>query len=272
MVRVVCLLATGRACRPRARGDGPSCAARSWTGPGSAPRTRGWSHARPCRTAHRPVGPAHAGMVPSRTSARLHPRRRPRARGDGPYYYGGGLAVGPSAPRTRGWSHRRAAGRQQAPVGPAHAGMVPSPGSWAAAGAGRPRARGDGPPRPRQESPGQWSAPRTRGWSVQMDFSVTVSVVGPAHAGMVPWPDMTAAAGAGRPRARGDGPIAYETLRAMRASAPRSGDGPSRTLRTVWRAWGGPAHVGMVPSSGGGWSTRAGRPRVCGHGPVTAYS
>src|SRR5262245_32788076 len=92
-----------------------------------------------------------------------------------------------SAPRTRGWSDLRVAGPGVHHVGPAHAGMVPRVLSSFGASHRRPRARGDGPPNGPRPNLRKRSAPRTRGWSRHVGLVRAVLVVGPAHAGMVPW-------------------------------------------------------------------------------------
>ncbi len=69
---------------PRARGDGPSQWAVAYEREGCSPRTRGWSRTRPVPRPPPPVLPAHAGMVPLRSTSARRADRAPRARGNGP--------------------------------------------------------------------------------------------------------------------------------------------------------------------------------------------
>ena len=153
-------------CAPRARGDGPGNAQSSPITVRCSPRTRGWSPSRPSVARGRPVLPAHAGMVPTRTEI---PDDRPEC-----------------SPRTRGWSLLVAVEAEVAEVLPAHAGMVLRPRAMGAAAGGAPRARGDGPSPPTASHPKATCSPRTRGWSRPGRRS--------------PMTDQSA------PRARGDGP------------------------------------------------------------------
>ena len=90
---------------PRARGDGPPGRPAVRPAPECSPRTRGWSPATTPTTTPAPVLPAHAGMVPARSTRTATRTCAPRARGDGPLL---NLAVHDGtqcSPRTRGWSH-----------------------------------------------------------------------------------------------------------------------------------------------------------------------
>src|SRR5690606_3478288 len=136
---------SGSTCAPPARGDGPGNAQSSPITVRCSPRTRGCSPSRPSVARGRPVLPAHAGMVPTRTEI---PDDRPEC-----------------SPRTRGWSLLVAVEAEVAEVLPAHAGMVLRPRAMGAAAGGAPRARGDGPSPPTASHPKATCSPRTRGWS-----------------------------------------------------------------------------------------------------------
>ncbi len=118
---------TSGARRPRPRGDGPSGASRTGSGPWSPPPTRGWTHEAPRR--HRPgtVAPAHAGMDPWSTASIRSWKRRPRPRGDGPLVDRIDQELEASPPPTRGWTPGVAAVGPRLHVAPAHAGMDRTP-------------------------------------------------------------------------------------------------------------------------------------------------
>ena len=124
---------------PRARGDGPYAAVLRRIQQLCSPRTRGWSLPAAAIPFHRPVLPAHAGMVPS--------------------------AGAVPAPRTRGWSPLDQQVTNPGAVLPAHAGMVPAGSTSGTAMACAPRARGDGPETRKAPSERRKCSPRTRGWS-----------------------------------------------------------------------------------------------------------
>ncbi len=68
--------------------------------------------------------PAHAGMVPPRPTGLRSSVTAPRARGDGPDIPYGKLDKVICSPRTRGWSFGPPSALPDAPLLPAHAGMV----------------------------------------------------------------------------------------------------------------------------------------------------
>jgi len=148
MVRLHTDAGCSRHRRPRVRGDGPPQPPPHHRVCSSAPRTRGWSQFSDDRPLHSHVGPAYAGMVPGCADYCAGNGCRPRVRGDGPRVLPRPHPASLSAPRTRGWSTRRAR------VGP-H-------GSRSA-----PRTRGWSTRRARVGPHGSRSAPRTRGWSVR---------------------------------------------------------------------------------------------------------
>ena len=131
----------------------------------------------------------------------------------------------------------------------------------------RPRARGDGPHARRATTTRAKSAPRTRGWSAWFDPDPAQARVGPAHAGMVLLHPGVSPELAGRPRARGDGPMSTRPTPGCCASAPRTRgwSGDARGAHRARRV--GPAHAGMVRLTGIGFFPRTCRPRARGDGP-----
>nr|ABY83541.1 hypothetical protein pSHK1.72 [Streptomyces sp. HK1] len=115
--------------RPRTRGDAPTASGQWQHRYVSAPHARGCSELMDALQGLLAVGPAPAGMLPSRRRATRRPRRRPRTRGDAP---GPGCFWGyrVSAPHPRGCSPAAGGeeGQPQVPeldlpgVGPAPAG------------------------------------------------------------------------------------------------------------------------------------------------------
>ena len=211
------------------------------------PRTRGWSQRLKGVIPKENGSPAHAGMVPSRSTTTASSPGFPRARGDGPTaspFFGLFARV---PPRTRGWSQFKADTSLLEEGSPAHAGMVPHFQAKRGAAARFPRARGDGP---RQHlTPDELSEvpPRTRGWSHHGQGCGQGHRGSPAHAGMVPYRGTWLSTCRRFPRARGDGP----RFQAVCASRPLV---PPRTRGWSPSGWphrsgstGSPAHAGMVP-------------------------
>ena len=129
------------------------------------------------------------------------------------------------SPRTRGWSQRRGVRRNVGRVLPAHAGMVPPPGT-AATG---PRS----------------CSPRTRGWSPGTAPVGRRTFVLPAHAGMVPR-NREQRRDRRAPRARGDGPSHQEVSALAVVCSPRTRGWFLNGVNTnVWVEV-LPAHAGMV--------------------------
>jgi len=192
---------------PRARGDGPGYELAFQVGDPTAPRTRGWTRACWCRAPCDNDCPAHAGMDPRTSLAAASPRRLPRARGDGPAPWARRLKALRTAPRTRGWTHARRMDKCCTHDCPAHAGMDHHVRGALALGPGLPRARGDGPRGLTCAYCARWTAPRTRGWT--LDPGVVARLVGdcPAHAGMDPHSNPARRISSRLPRARGDGPV-----------------------------------------------------------------
>ncbi len=186
MVPRGCRPATGRACAPRARGDGPQWSLFNRHGRTCSPRTRGWSRVVGQGSARARVLPAHAGMVPGHPCPDAVRHGAPRARGDGPGAVAAPARLPGCSPRTRGWSQARDPRSLRARVLPAHAGMVPARRYGRSTQACAPRARGDGPGPRRREVAGPGCSPRTRGWSRHQPAGRGHARVLPAHAGMVP--------------------------------------------------------------------------------------
>ncbi len=213
----------------------------------SAPRTRGWFAAQ--RPVHccGGVRPAHAGMVRVGTIFEMGCFRRPRARGDGSAHHRDHPRPRQSAPRTRGWFAGVAVLGAVADVGPAHAGMVRTSRRTRRCDVRRPRARGDGSSLMRASRSASWSAPRTRGWFYGCPGTCPFGRVGPAHAGMVPWPLAHTPRARCRPRARGDGSVSDALAQA-----------PARPARQPGRRH----HPAGLVAGGQGWRPggRHGRP------------
>ncbi len=212
--------------RPRARGGHPDAIASASTSAGSAPRTRGSSepvgghervgsvgpaHAGVIRMGRSfmpltPVGPAHAGVIRSSGTARGRWARRPRARGGHPWRCGARGPTVASAPRTRGSSLPTSVRSSLRLVGPAHAGVIPSPCRRPSDARSRPRARGGHPFGDTTELAAYLSAPRTRGSSAGLGERAAHHHVGPAHAGVIRTARCWKAFMPCRPRARGGHP------------------------------------------------------------------
>ena len=110
---------------PRARGGGPRSRKSASTSPACSPRTRGWSQ-RGRRLLLQPgLLPAHAGVVPARTTPASTARPAPRARGGGPVIDSNAPLTRDCSPRTRGWSQLDAVADLDRHLLPAHAGVVP---------------------------------------------------------------------------------------------------------------------------------------------------
>ena len=150
---------------PRARGDRPTPAATRRDRPRVPPRTRGSSLGRPVTRDLGTGSPAHAGIVPARTTRGSRRWRFPRARGDRPSTSKVGALPGAVPPRTRGSSPHPAPRRWRGHGSPAHAGIVPCLTSRRVKRVGFPRARGDRPVVYDEESTRSTVPPRTRGSS-----------------------------------------------------------------------------------------------------------
>ncbi len=232
---------------PRPRGDGPSELLKCVCQSGVPPPTRGWSPARPPRRDPARGSPAHAGMVPRKSTQRGGGEGFPRPRGDGPAIAGVSSSRGMVPPPTRGWSPHPHQKAPQLLGSPAHAGMVPNRQPACVLAPRFPRPRGDGPPFSNYVTVTPRVPPPTRGWSRRKGASRGLFIGSPAHAGMVPkYPDPFSEPYR-FPRPRGDGPIrrsasdfTFEVPPPTRGWSPHLGT----HLETLW---GSPAHAGMVP-------------------------
>ncbi len=274
--------------RPRARGGGPCRASMVLVAEMSSPRSRGWSSGDHTGGSDPGVVPALAGVVPGPRGSLPSRRCRPRARGGGPSQCRSMGLPSPSSPRSRGWSPDTLRYATPNDVVPALAGVVPRPGTPAATGAGRPRARGGGPNANSGVQPATPSSPRSRGWSPAQRPGRDFDGVVPALAGVVP-PSRCRGPGPGRrPRARGGGPAgSAEAPRWVRRPRARGG-GPS-SGNSIWllswssprsRGWSRspprsmppilvvPALAGVVPHRTASENTSASRPRARGGGPA----
>ena len=161
--------------------------ARTISGAGrSAPPTRGCSDQVDVAAAAARVGPAHAGVLLTRSSPTTGTTGRPRPRGGAP-------STCPRGPVT-------------VQVGPAHAGVLPIRGSPSCTRTGRPRPRGGAPDDDDQWRRMEESAPPTRGYSREHIVDGLPGQVGPAHAGVLPRPTCAATGHGRRPRPRGGAP------------------------------------------------------------------
>ena len=141
-----------------------------------SPRTRGWSRGPGQGFAHRPVLPAHAGMVLHGSGDRTPPDSAPRARGDGPTSTPEECNDSPCSPRTRGWSRRPVMDEVTINVLPTHAGMVPVRDGTESHSVRAPRTRGGGPEYGEPRAQITACSPHARGWPV-----------GPCDGAGAPW-------------------------------------------------------------------------------------
>ena len=253
--------------RPRTRGGAPGKISVSADPKQSAPHARGCS--RSCGTARKRsvVGPARAGVLPTRPRGCSFNRSRPRTRGGAPPAELVLALDNRSAPHARGCSdphHRR---RLHRLVGPARAGVLPSRPTRSASRSSRPRTRGGAPPPCAPRSSRSASAPHARGCSLLAFCAVYDQRVGPARAGVLPVAAAAARWAACRPRTRGGAPRSRVAASIACLSAPhargcsRPGRQPDR-LDVV-----GPARAGVLPSSVLSPAAPPCRPRTRGGAP-----
>ena len=207
---------------PRTRGDGPDHVKPSSSRIGASPHTRGWTR-RDLLLGVRPRGfPAHAGMDPTRRTARATWPRLPRTRGDGPGVFLLVLADAEASPHTRGWTPSLPRARRGTRGFPAHAGMDPEPRP-APQGRGRlPRTRGDGPSPASRSANVITASPHTRGWTLREHRPDHRAAGFPAHAGMDPRLNRSPPSGCGLPRTRGDGPDSGTGVLPQDAASPHT--------------------------------------------------
>ncbi len=212
--------------------------------------------------------PAHAGVVPGESPRRGRLQRGPRARGGGPRTRAPEEPTRWWSPRTRGWSRDRVHPGGQAPVVPAHAGVVPPPPRPGPRGPCGPRARGGGPAMSAPDLGQDLWSPRTRGWSHVAGGLLAGGAVVPAHAGVVLNGPGSLTGSLCGPRARGGGP------------APGSPSPPDHQWSPRTRGWSHlddhdapergvvPAHAGVVPERPRPSRRARGGPRARGGGPA----
>src|SRR5699024_3339607 len=133
------------ACRPHARGDGPTMFVGGGATSTQAPRTWGWTMGNSFPSGSRIAGPTHVGMDRIRRCLLTGASRRPHARGDGPPERPRSPRSPPQAPRTWGWTVPDDRDPQNILAGPTHVGMDRSSRPSRGSASSRPHARGDGP-------------------------------------------------------------------------------------------------------------------------------
>ncbi len=229
---------------PRACGGGPWTASGSCTRTAWSPRVRGWSLERATAGYNVGVVPARAGVVPRPACCATRKDCGPRACGGGPMFGSGWDTLKGWSPSVRGWSLPAQGFDDQGSVVPARAGVVPSSRvSSISAQAWSPRVRGWSP-RGQGRVAVYWWSPRVRGWSGRLGPAMSVPVVVPARAGVVP---SAARSGPGTPcgpRACGGGPCCGANSRRTRVWSPRV-----RGWSLLWSEL--PQDSGVVPARAG---------------------
>ncbi len=180
-----CLVSRGR---PRARGGCSDTPTGKRRGCWSAPRSRGLLGVRSPADPRAGVGPALAGVAPSRSRRGGPAARRPRAREGCSRRCATSGSPRRSAPRSRGLLRGDGDRRGRAVVGPALAGVARSPWIPTTSPTGRPRARGGCSQKNESGTGGNQSAPRSRGLLPVGRTAVLCRDVGPALAGVAPVP------------------------------------------------------------------------------------
>ena len=198
----------------------------------------------------------------SRTGTRL-----PRTRGDGPDHPDARAMRRRASPHTRGWTHILVLPQIPEPGFPAHAGMDPRMARGSVAAPGLPRTRGDGPWQGSAPVTHPQASPHTRGWTPGGRRCAREGAGFPAHAGMDPSLERSAATCWWLPRTRGDGPLARPVRQLVDLASPHTRGWTLSPLARLGVVRGFPAHAGMDP----GTVARAGRsrrlPRTRGDGP-----
>ena len=194
-------------------------------------------------------------------------KRRPRASGGHPHGGRPYLPDAVSSPRERGSSSSTWTSSPIESVVPARAGVIRHRDPVCRRRARRPRASGGhpGPDRPLRR--GRGSSPRERGSSAMSSLVTAASLVVPARAGVILWPDGRRSARIRRPRASGGHPRGSRYPRLPHASSPRErGSSSACAHRRVARVV-VPARAGVIRLAPcGGWSG-ARRPRASGGHP-----
>ena len=223
--------------------------------PAASPRPRGWTRGLRRRVDHAPGFPAPAGMDPRLETDYRVRHRLPRARGDGPLLAVVTTRGKVASPRPRGWTRgSRPAGRRRDGF-PAPAGMDRACRWPPGRSRGLPRARGDGPHYSDLYGQVVSASPRPRGWTRAAVVRVAPRQGFPAPAGMDRARSSRSRGSSRLPRARGDGPTAFQEGARTEVASPRP------------RGW-TPVLVGMdrARSSRSRGSSRL--PRARGDGPT----
>ncbi len=253
--------------RPRASGGHPPLAELAAEMKASSPRERGSSGLRERVRDRGDVVPARAGVIPSPTSRRRAPSRRPRASGGHPCERSFSRWGMRSSPRERGSSQPARSRNGWGWVVPARAGVIRRCAPAALSRSSRPRASGGHPLEDRCARPYRPSSPRERGSSATRDAIAVPEGVVPARAGVIRtvprWPRPSGS----RPRASGGHPDEATRVIDTLESSPRergsSGvDEPGVAEHVVV-----PARAGVIRT--GSTNTRHGRsrPRASGGHP-----
>ena len=147
--------------------------ARGWSRPhlpdyqahDGSPGCRGWSAGPVARGGAEAGSPGCAGVVPSRASTVVGPRRFPRVRGGGPHLVGVLLHETLVPPGARGWSVLMRRSRRAKAGSPGCAGVVRTTRSGRSWGSRFPRVRGGGPGYSSSREGSPPVPPGARGWS-----------------------------------------------------------------------------------------------------------
>ena len=190
------------------------------------------------------VVPASAGIVPARGVSMSYQHRRPRQRGDRPYYGDHPDYAGESSPPARGSSTRSTSRCLLIAVVPASAGIVPDRSGRRLRERRRPRQRGDRPSTSWGSGIEQQSSPPARGSSAGAALDRDPRAVVPASAGIVQPMLPTQTRTSCRPRQRGDRPVIdlIEALDPASSPPARGSSGEHHEYRP---------HRHLVPASAG---------------------
>ena len=193
------------------------------------------------------VRPAHAGIIPVRSTGHLGLSGPPRTRGDHPRWRVRRRDPRRSAPHTRGSSPIWPMSFCRYRVRPAHAGIIPWMTRNCRSCGCPPRTRGDHPGIKHALDHRNRSAPHTRGSSpFRVDHRRRLQVR-PAHAGIIRSLSWSGLATRRPPRTRGDHPPSSDVASRVPKSAPHtrgsSGERPESFVTAEVR----PAHAGIIP-------------------------
>src|SRR5699024_2283568 len=211
-----------RTAKPHARGDGPPVAHVGRGTPGQAPRTWGWTVARPPPGARGGPSPTHVGMDRDWWWCCCHRCAKPHARGDGPVWFDAADGKVHQAPRTWGWTVVDIQELERRLPSPTHVGMDRHTETVSSSRTAKPHARGDGPFR-QDARTGRWDqAPRTWGWTGHHPVDQMPRLPSPTHVGMDRSSGGSWRPGGTKPHARGDGPSSLCRACPRPVRAPRT--------------------------------------------------